>query len=133
MHEAKRAPHLVVGDLGWGRGRAGGTALLRSRMGDWQNQKSWLETPGLGWLVFQEELERVGCFITRGVDGACRPSPLLDTQLNRDAAWNCRPRHHGRDLPCRRPVRLPHVVVPKKGRCLTPTPRALVEGCVCVF
>lgn len=74
MHEAKRAPHLVVGDLGWGRGRAGGTALLRSRMGDWQNQKSWLETPGLGWLVFQEELERVGCFIIRGVDGACRPS-----------------------------------------------------------
>ena len=53
-HEAKHAPHLDVGGLGWGRGRAGGTALVRSRMGDWQNQKSQLETLGLGWLVFQK-------------------------------------------------------------------------------
>lgn len=41
----------LLGDLGLGEGTGnGGTALLRSRMGDWQNQKSWLD--GLGWLMF---------------------------------------------------------------------------------
>lgn len=42
-----------------------------------------VRNPGSGLVGVSEELKRVCCFIIRGVDGVCRPPPLLDAQLNR--------------------------------------------------